>query len=193
MKTLRPTLLLLAPSLLLAFLPACDDPVRTSLQFLKQIAARHEVLSMERALSGIPGSGVEAGDGIRGMRPGLGRLPSDVGAAPAVDRDDRVRAMIRMSRDGIPTDEYRILARRRVAFRNCYEHALKVDPSLAGSILVRIDIPPGGAAIIATILSNTVSDPTVATCVLRQLKRLRFPVRDNLLRFEIRMDFTRAD
>ncbi len=73
---------------------------------------------------------------------------------------------------------------RRVALRNlgqvraCYERVLRNNPSLAGSVAVRLTISPSGAVTSTTVVGNTLADAAVSTCVAGAGRRWQFPVPD---------------
>ncbi|MFO0625582.1 MAG: AgmX/PglI C-terminal domain-containing protein [Polyangiales bacterium] len=70
---------------------------------------------------------------------------------------------------------------RRVALRNlgqvrhCYERALANNPSLRGSVAVRLSIAPTGAVSGATVTGNTLPDASVSVCAAAAGRRWTFP------------------
>jgi len=64
------------------------------------------------------------------------------------------------------------------AFRACYEGAAARDPNLKGTVTVTWSIAPGGSVTAANIAGSSLGTARVDGCVLRQVKRLRFPVAD---------------
>jgi hypothetical protein len=72
----------------------------------------------------------------------------------------------------------RVVYSRMGAFRACYEGAVARDPKLKGTVTVSWSITPGGSVTGASIGSSSLSNGRVEGCVLRQVKRLRFPVAD---------------
>ena len=72
-------------------------------------------------------------------------------------------------------DIMRVVQARRGGVQHCYESALRTRPELAGKIAVSWRIGLDGGVASAHVASNTVADPAVASCVLRQVKRWTFP------------------
>jgi hypothetical protein len=71
-------------------------------------------------------------------------------APPAVSQEEEVQAVYKS---------------RRRQVSNCYEHALKRDPQLAGTIKLAIQVGPEGQVTSTKVEENTVPDPTVEECL----------------------------
>lgn len=69
----------------------------------------------------------------------------------------------------------RVMRRHQARFRYCYEKQLARNPELGGSLEARIVIQPDGSIGSAQITEDTLGDGKVKTCVLRALKRIKFP------------------
>lgn len=63
---------------------------------------------------------------------------------------------------------------RMGALRNCYEKALKKNPTLEGKIAVKFTIGTSGRVTAATASSDTLGDPTVTACVVGKFKTFSF-------------------
>ena len=68
----------------------------------------------------------------------------------------------------------RIVRRHARGFRYCYERELSDDPELAGRISVNWTIGLDGRVASASISENTLESRSVASCVLREARRMRF-------------------
>lgn len=77
-----------------------------------------------------------------------------------------------------PAQISRVVYSRMGAFRACYEGAAARDPNLKGTVTVSWHIAPGGSVSGASIGGSSLGNARVEGCVLRQVKRLRFPVAD---------------
>lgn len=69
----------------------------------------------------------------------------------------------------------RVVARGLSRLRYCYAVELRRDPDLAGRLEVRLVIGPDGSVQNATAPRDTVESPRLTTCVIHQLRRMRFP------------------
>jgi len=69
----------------------------------------------------------------------------------------------------------RVIRRHLNQIRYCYERDLQVSPPLAGKIAVRMVIGPEGRVTSANAAQDTLAWPKTTECVLRVIKRLRFP------------------
>lgn len=64
-------------------------------------------------------------------------------------------------------------------FKSCFERRLRVVPDLSGRVFLEFVIGADGLVSFARILENTTDDVDFAECLLRQMKRLRFPPPEN--------------
>lgn len=64
------------------------------------------------------------------------------------------------------------------AVRACYETEAQRNPTLEGSVTLQWQIDPGGVVTTASIGASTLSSPRVEGCILRQVKRWKFPASD---------------
>ena len=72
-------------------------------------------------------------------------------------------------------DIARVVRRRASAIRACYEQRLQVNSSLRGKLTIRWTISMQGSVSSANAISNTVGDSATVNCVLRNVRRMRFP------------------
>jgi hypothetical protein len=72
-------------------------------------------------------------------------------------------------------DISRVMQRNLRAMRDCYEHALKRDPTLAGKIFLRFDIEETGRVEKVDVESSTLKSDVLADCIERRSKAWRFP------------------
>jgi hypothetical protein len=59
--------------------------------------------------------------------------------------------------------------------RGCYERALRQNETLQGKLVVAVKVGPHGAACGASLASDTLGDPSVASCVLSKFRSGTFP------------------
>ncbi|MEZ4467181.1 MAG: AgmX/PglI C-terminal domain-containing protein [bacterium] len=129
------------------------------------------------------------GTGDGGGGPGFGKvggMGSIEGGGEGKRVATRLKATKPKSTDKVTLDKFeragfcqeadvmRVVQARRGAVQHCYETALRSRPELQGKISVSWRIGLDGAVAAAHIESSTVADPTVASCVLRQVKRWTF-------------------
>jgi TonB family protein len=66
------------------------------------------------------------------------------------------------------------IKKRIGAIKACYERELRRNPTLQGKIAVQFTIEQSGTISKATATENSTGDPTVASCVVDAVKRIRF-------------------
>ena len=78
---------------------------------------------------------------------------------------------------GLAPEAIQQVMRRNLAHqRYCYEQALKRDPSVAGKLLVTLDIADTGEVSSVTVAPrSTLKDPGMRECMVSHLKQLKFP------------------
>jgi hypothetical protein len=69
----------------------------------------------------------------------------------------------------------RVIRRRINAVRYCYERELQRDPNLAGKVTVQWTIADNGRVQSAAVKSSTLGSARAETCIVHQIRRLRFP------------------
>jgi hypothetical protein len=72
-------------------------------------------------------------------------------------------------------DISRVVRRRAGAIRACYEQRLQVNASLRGKVTVRWTISTSGSVSGASAIGNTLGDGAATNCILRNIRRMRFP------------------
>lgn len=68
----------------------------------------------------------------------------------------------------------RVIGRREGSFRFCYERELQLEPTLKGRVTVRFTIDEGGLVTKLGILSSTLKNRRVETCILGKFRGMRF-------------------
>ena len=63
-----------------------------------------------------------------------------------------------------------VVKSHNAAIQSCYQRALRRNPDLRGKMVVRFIISPGGTVSKATILSSTIKNEDVETCVLNRIR-----------------------
>lgn len=69
----------------------------------------------------------------------------------------------------------RVISRVHSQAKYCYEKELTKNPNLAGKITSQFVIGPTGTVINARVASTTLDDRNVEECLMRVIKRLKFP------------------
>ncbi len=67
------------------------------------------------------------------------------------------------------------IRRRMGALQNCYNRALRTNPGLSGKMTYTISISVMGTVTSVNIDTDTVRDPSVASCTTTKIKGWRFP------------------
>lgn len=126
--------------------------------------------------AGNMGTGVGAGRGAGG-----GRGSGGPGARGRPATEVRVRmetAPPRVSGYLSPEQIMRVVRRNQSAVRYCYENELQRQPSLRGRIEIRWRIARNGTVSSASRASSTMQNARVEGCIVRQVRRWRFPEPD---------------
>lgn len=64
---------------------------------------------------------------------------------------------------------------RGASAKNCYNAALRSNPTLQGKVTVKVRVSPTGGACTASIVSDTLGDPSVTSCILQKFKAGGYP------------------
>ncbi len=77
---------------------------------------------------------------------------------------------------GFSGDEIdRVIKSRAGVFRACYERELTRSPGIAGKLVVTMEIAADGTVGAASVASSTVGSDALNTCLITNVKRLKFP------------------
>ena len=80
-------------------------------------------------------------------------------------------------RAGLTSDQvFQVVAPKQAAVRACYDQELRRTPKLSGKFLYEFDIAPAGTIDAVRAKKPTKQTVTLDTCIINQLKTLRFPV-----------------
>ncbi|MFH2004980.1 MAG: AgmX/PglI C-terminal domain-containing protein, partial [bacterium] len=128
-----------------------------------------------------PGSGGGPGLGLGGdgwNRPGGPGGPE--GGRVSLDTRGRKQVVVDRKRTRIvgglkPEVVGRTIQRYYSQIKHCYDAALGRAPNLYGKLTTNFVIAANGRVSEAGVLQSTLGDPTVESCVLRTLRRIRFP------------------
>ncbi|MCB9597260.1 MAG: AgmX/PglI C-terminal domain-containing protein [Sandaracinaceae bacterium] len=126
--------------------------------------------------SGTMGTGVGAGRGAGGGRGSGG--PGARGRPAAEVRVHMETATPRVSGYLSPEQIMRVVRRNQSAVRYCYENELQRQPNLRGRIEIRWRIARNGTVSSASRASSTMQNARVEGCIVRQVRRWRFPEPD---------------
>ncbi len=126
--------------------------------------------------AGRMGTGVGAGRGAGG-----GRGHGGPGARGRPREEVRVRmqtARPRVSGYLSPEQIMRVVRQNQAAVRYCYENELQRQPNLHGRIEIQWRIARSGSVTSARVGSSTMHNARVEGCIVRQVRRWRFPQPD---------------
>lgn len=84
----------------------------------------------------------------------------------------------------------RVVRLRFNAFKYCYEKELQKDPKLQGDVTISWDIFYKGKASKVKTLADGVGNPKVSACMVRTIKRSRFPSHEKTCSVEQTFSFT---
>jgi TonB family protein len=86
---------------------------------------------------------------------------------PLIEESEDGKATGSRDRDAVAA----VVAKHTSAIQFCYQRELKRSPNLKGKVVVRFVITPQGAIESVTILSSTLSNATVESCIAERIKR----------------------
>lgn len=128
---------------------------------------------------GLRGYGSGGGGGIGGLSSvdGLDTGGGGAGLGSGAGKGrGRVRARAAMVTGSVSKSSIaRVFRRNTSRIRYCYEKSLKSLPKLSGKLVVEVVIGPNGRVREARAKENTLEDATTVRCILRMVKRMRFP------------------
>lgn len=114
------------------------------------------------------GGNGRGGGGGNGRGGGPGEAKVNVGAGVAA------------ARGGLSPEQIRRVVMSHIgAVRACYETEAQRNPGLKGGVTIEWQIDPAGAVTAASVASTTLSNARVEGCVVRQVKRWRFPASES--------------
>jgi len=137
------------------------------------------------ASGGGSGSGAGGGSGVRGGRSGSGGgiddLIGDLGSASSKDIKRKGSLMVveesqieegpGSKASGRDRDQImEIVNAHNSAIQACYQRALKRNPELKGKIVVRFTISPAGKVIDVTVVSSTLNEASVESCIVSRIR-----------------------
>ena len=117
-------------------------------------------------------------DRLRGAGP-INEAPR---VGPAVER--RVKTVVREGPPSVedgkidPSAIAREIRGRRKAIEACYDRALKMQPTLAGKLVVRFSLAAAGTVTAVEIDDDSLGAPEVGACIRAVVLRWRFPALD---------------
>lgn len=89
-----------------------------------------------------------------------------VAAAPTVAPTIATATAAPTATASAPSTDALVVAKLRPKFRDCYNAGLRTDPSMAGTMVVRIDVGPGGKPSDVERASGSGLSPAVEACIL---------------------------
>jgi hypothetical protein len=162
--------------------PSLAD-VRANIDAVAATRGRSASSVMGSLIHGAPGERIVArgsGGGVvgtkRGVAGGTGRLRSRGRRAKIRGKVKTIRALTRVRGSLDKGKVLRLIEKILPRIRRCYERELmKGKKKLSGKITAQWNIKPNGRVSGARIKVNTLGSPKVAKCVLKEIKRIRFP------------------
>lgn len=85
------------------------------------------------------------------------------------------------------------LAGLRPRWKHCYNQALMRLPGLAGKVVIRFEIEPGGRVCRVSDAGSTITDPGLIECVLNSAYTARFPPSEQAFSVVYPVQFQGAD
>jgi hypothetical protein len=80
---------------------------------------------------------------------------------------------------GLTSDQLKdVIEAKRGAYAACYRRGVLKDSTLSGTVTARIKIAPSGKVTSTSLESSTLVSTSVEKCILKELKKLRFPATD---------------
>ncbi|MEM9189704.1 MAG: AgmX/PglI C-terminal domain-containing protein [Myxococcota bacterium] len=156
---------------LLYFLPADSTDAIAELTFDPPPRTVRRALAILVDLRPLPRDRSSAGVGI------LGRTSP---ARPPVQ--PRIRFPRPNVRGSLDVDIVRRIVRRHAArYRFCYEQELQRDPNIEGRVRVRFTIGVDGDVVQSAIAGNTTGSSSVGECLVRGMRRMRFPTPEGVV------------
>jgi outer membrane biosynthesis protein TonB len=117
------------------------------------------------------GSGLEAGDAVGGDAVSVSaKKEKKVKGKASVGGGDEVGGSGILDQGKVT----KVVRRNMPALRNCYERALKKNPTLGGKISVKFTIGTNGRVTGAKATTDTVGDSSVTSCVIGKFRGFKF-------------------
>jgi TonB family protein len=158
-----------------------------------------KLASLDHMLDGIPSSGYSNPGGFGGLRPGGGHPGAGgdglaPGGTPGYGEDNEFGILPISTRGAVSAEVKRpkkpptrviggltqqvvgeYIGRYWSQFKYCYEKGLASDPNLYGKITVTFGINAVGRVHDASVMQTSLQDNNVEQCLLRVVRRIRFP------------------
>ena len=97
-------------------------------------------------------------------------------AGPTTTASTIATTQVRTSRNMNQRIVQRVFRQNRSALRYCHERELMQNPNLkSGRVVIQLDVDRSGRVLDAQIKTNTTGNASLATCLQRRHKRMRFP------------------
>ncbi len=167
--------------------PASDGSGTALADTLQEGGRFGEIDSM---MEGVTGVGVAKKATERGRRGGgggpeskeIGRAEVSSGGKEGLSGRAEKKIVAKASL-GVPTVDgsldqkavNRIVKRNQPAIKHCYEAELRLNPKLNGKVTVEWTIGSTGAVTNASVVSSSLSNSNVEKCILKTVRRWRFP------------------
>jgi hypothetical protein len=172
---------------------ALDTPALDSL--LGGLGSAQTVLGRGSGGLSTRGGGLGGGGNANGSLFGAGELGTGVGGGKGLGRGNGKgigdggrqahEAQLSLGGDGAHVSGFlskeqinRVVQANRAAIKYCFETALQRKPKLQGAVNAQWRIDRKGLVTTTRVAKSTLDDPGVEGCILRQIKRWKFPEPD---------------
>ncbi len=147
--------------------------------------------SIDEVMQGVTGMGIasksterglRAGDGAGGKAKDIGSLGVSEGGKAKIEgrQETQIKAKTKMGNfdvdgelDGAAIK--RVVRRGLPAITLCYEMELRLNPKLKGKVTVDIEVAGTGAVSMAEVISSSLNNKKVESCIVKKIRRWRFP------------------
>ncbi len=121
-------------------------------------------------VGGINTKGTAGGGSVSGSLGSLSGSGVGTGVVDALEEETEIAG-------GLSAEEIAAVVKKNIgAVRYCYERQLAANPDLYGKIKVEFVISPAGRVSTQKIKSTTMKSSLVEGCILRKIKRWKFPI-----------------
>ena len=147
--------------------------VDTLEKLIDTVLRNQEVIISKLPTDSMDGSSDEAEDGrnIADAPAPISKAMRDEGDIVFKAPKKKMQVQGNLSREAIA----KVVRRHLRKIQVCYEKNLLINPKLAGKVVIEWTITPAGSVAVVKVRVNTMESPTVALCILKEIKTWRFP------------------
>jgi len=86
----------------------------------------------------------------------------------------------------------RVMGKRKSSFKVCYKKTLDKDPRARGEVSLRFNITPTGRGCNGSVVKSNFPNQETVDCLVRVVRRIRFPVQPEGRRVTVEYPFLLA-